>query len=81
MLFNLDVVDYLIIAPYFAFVIGIGWVLRKYLGTRADFFKSARSRSAWICAPDFIGANLVTQEVIGMAASGARYGLATSHFY
>src|SRR5208337_4622451 len=29
----------------------------------------------------FISANLGAQEVIGMAASGAKYGIATSHFY
>ncbi len=29
----------------------------------------------------FIGANLGAQEVMGMAASGAKYGIMTSHFY
>ena len=29
----------------------------------------------------FISANLGAQEVIGMAASGAKYGIATAHFY
>ena len=29
----------------------------------------------------FISANLGAQEVIGMGASGAKYGIATSHFY
>jgi SSS family solute:Na+ symporter len=36
---------------------------------------------AWICGLAFISANLGAQEVIGMAASGAKYGIATSHFY
>ncbi|MDD2763512.1 MAG: sodium:solute symporter family protein [Opitutaceae bacterium] len=74
-------VDYLILAIYFAFVIAIGWILRKYLKTSADFFESGRSLPAWVCALGFIGANLGAQEVIGMAASGAKYGIATSHFY
>jgi len=74
-------VDYLILGLYFAFVIGIGWVLRKYLKTSTDFFESGRSLPAWVCALGFIGANLGAQEVIGMAASGAKYGIATSHFY
>lgn len=74
-------VDYLIIAVYFAFVMGIGWVLRKQLKTSTDFFESGRSLPAWICALGFIGANLGAQEVMGMAASGAKYGIATSHFY
>ncbi len=78
---HLAVVDYLILALYFGFVIGIGWVLKKYLKTSADFFESGRSLPAWICALGFIGANLGAQEVMGMAASGAKYGIATSHFY
>ena len=80
-LLRLATVDYLILAIYFAFVLGIGWVLRKRLKTSADFFESGRSLPAWICALGFIGANLGAQEVMGMAASGAKYGIATSHFY
>jgi SSS family solute:Na+ symporter len=74
-------VDYLILALYFAFVLGIGWVLKKHLKTSSDFFESGRALPAWICALGFVGANLGAQEVIGMAASGAKYGLATAHFY
>ena len=74
-------VDYLILAVYFGFVLGIGWVLKKHLKTSSDFFESGRSLPAWICALGFIGANLGAQEVMGMAASGAKYGIATSHFY
>ncbi|MBI5688963.1 MAG: sodium:solute symporter family protein [Verrucomicrobia bacterium] len=78
---QLATVDYLILATYFAFVLGIGWVLRTQLKTSSDFFESGRSLPAWICALGFIGANLGAQEVMGMAASGAKYGIATSHFY
>src|SRR4051812_8833702 len=74
-------VDYLILGLYFAFVLGIGWVLRKHQKTSTDFFESGRSLPAWICALGFIGANLGAQEVLGMAASGAKYGIMTSHFY
>ena len=74
-------VDYLILGVYFAFVIGIGWVLKKYLKTSSDFFESGRTLPAWVCALGFIGANLGAQEVMGMAASGAKYGIGTSHFY
>jgi SSS family solute:Na+ symporter len=80
-LFHLAPVDYLILTIYFIFVVGIGWRLKKHLKTSADFFESGRSLPAWVCALGFIGANLGAQEVMGMAASGAKYGIATSHFY
>src|SRR5215208_462415 len=46
-----------------------------------DFFLSGRSIPAWVAGLAFLSANLGAQEVIGMAASGAKYGIATSHFY
>src|SRR5579859_2337526 len=74
-------IDYSIIGIYFAFVLGIGYVLKKYMKTSADFFLSGRSIPAWITGLAFLSANLGAQEVIGMGASGAKYGIATSHFY
>jgi SSS family solute:Na+ symporter len=74
-------IDYLILFVYFLFVIGIGWALRRYTKTSEDFFLSGRSIPAWIAGLAFLSANLGAQEMIGMAASGAKYGIATSHFY
>ena len=74
-------IDYAILIVYFAFVLGIGLALKRYMKTSTDFFLSGRSIPAWIAGLAFISANLGAQEVIGMAASGAKYGIATSHFY
>ncbi len=78
---SLRAVDYAILGVYFAFVVGIGWWLRKSQKTSEDFFLSGRSIPAWVAGLAFLSANLGAQEVIGMAASGAKYGMATSHFY
>jgi SSS family solute:Na+ symporter len=78
---NLRGIDYAILGVYFAFVVGIGWWLRKSQRTSEDFFLSGRSIPAWVAGLAFLSANLGAQEVIGMAASGAKYGMATSHFY
>jgi len=78
---HLGFVDYLILAIYFTFVLGIGWALKRYMKTSTDFFLSGRSIPAWITGLAFISANLGAQEVIGMGASGAKYGIMTSHFY
>jgi SSS family solute:Na+ symporter len=78
---KLGFVDYAIFAVYFAFVLGIGWWLKKAQRTSEDFFLSGRSIPAWVAGLAFLSANLGAQEVIGMAASGAKYGMATSHFY
>ena len=74
-------IDYVVMTVYFVFVLGIGWALKKFMKSSEDFFLSGRSIPAWVAGLAFISANLGAQEVIGMAASGAKYGIMTSHFY
>jgi SSS family solute:Na+ symporter len=78
---NLSIIDWLIMLVYFVFVLGIGFALKRYMRTSNDFFLAGRSIPAWVCGLAFISANLGAQEVIGMGASGAKYGIITSHFY
>jgi solute:Na+ symporter, SSS family len=74
-------IDYLILAIYFAFVLGIGWRLRKSVESSRDFLTAGRSVPVWITSLAFLAANLGAQELIGMSASGAKYGIMTAHFY
>lgn len=74
-------VDYLIIGIYFAFVLGIGFALKRQMKNSEDFFLSGRSIPSWITGLAFISANLGAIEVMGMAANGAQYGIMTAHFY
>ena len=74
-------IDYLILALYFAFVLGIGWMLRRKISTSGDFLTSGHSVPVWITSLAFLAANLGAQEVIGMSAFGAKYGIMTAHFY
>jgi len=74
-------VDYSILTAYLAFVVAIGFVVRRNMKTSADFFLSRHSIPTWITGLAFISANLSALEVVGMAASGAKYGIMTVHFY
>ena len=78
---HLATIDYAILATYFVFVLGIGVALRRSMKSSADFLGGGRGLPAWVAGLAFLSANLGAQEVIGMAASGAKYGIATSHFY
>jgi solute:Na+ symporter, SSS family len=78
---RLALVDYAIIGVYFAFVLGVGWLVRRTVRTSVDFFEAGRRTPAWVAGLAFVSANLGAQEVIGMGASGAKYGIATAHFY
>jgi SSS family solute:Na+ symporter len=78
---QLGFLDYAILIIYVAFVVGIGFALRRYMKSSSDFLTSGRSIPAWVTGLAFISANLGALELVGMAASGAKYGIATSHFY
>ncbi|MHB2018882.1 MAG: sodium:solute symporter family transporter, partial [Candidatus Xenobia bacterium] len=78
---HLATIDWVIMLVYFAFVLGIGFLLNRRMKTSTDFFLAGRSIPAWVAGLAFISANLGAQEVIGMGASGAKYGIMTSHFY
>lgn len=78
---HLSFPDYLIILLYFAVVLAVGFMIKYKIKTTNDFLMSSRSVPLWITSLAFISANLGAQEVIGMAASGAKYGIMTSHFY
>lgn len=76
-----NAVDYLIIALYFAVVIGIGVVARRQISDSVDFFLSGRALPAWVTGLAFISANLGAVEIMGMSASGAEFGLPTVHYF
>ena len=78
---DLAAIDYAILGVYFAFVLGTGWALRRSMRSSTDFFLAGRSIPAWVAGLALLSANLGAQEVLGMAASGAKYGIAASHFY
>jgi SSS family solute:Na+ symporter len=76
-----NTLDYAILTIYFAVVVGIGLMARRAISTSEDFLLSGRSLPAWVTGIAFISANLGAIEILGMAANGAQYGVATVHFY
>jgi SSS family solute:Na+ symporter len=78
---HVSTLDYAILAIYFLVVLGIGGVARLTVKTDVDYFLSGRSLPAWITGLAFMAANLGALEILGMAANGAQYGVATVHYY
>jgi len=74
-------VDYLIIALYFAVVLGIGVIARRQVSDSVDFFLSGRSLPAWVTGLAFVSANLGAVEIMGMSANGAQFGLPAVHYF
>ncbi len=80
-LISANAVDYVIIALYFVFVLGIGVMARRAVSDSIDFFLSGRSLPAWVTGLAFISANLGAVEIMGMSANGAELGISTVHYF
>jgi len=74
-------VDWLIIAIYFGFVIGIGFYLKKFTKNENDFFLAGRKNSSWVAGLAFLSANLGALEILGMTGNTFKYGMYVAHFY
>lgn len=73
--------DYALVAIYFLFVLGIGWMARSKVSSSLDFFLSGRSLPAWVTGLAFISANLGAVEIVGQSANGVQYGVQTMHYF
>jgi len=80
-LVHLSAVDIVIVAFYFALVLGIGWYLRGQSNTGEDFFMAGREMTAWIAGLSFLSANLGSLELMGWAAAAYQYGILATHWY
>ncbi|MBA4407458.1 Na+/galactose cotransporter [bacterium] len=78
---GLTIVDWIIILIYFAFVLGIGWYLRKFTTSHEDFFLAGRKNSSWVAGLAFLSANLGALELLGMTGNTFKYGMYVAHFY
>src|SRR3954469_3333111 len=76
-----NALDYMLVAFYFVLVLGIGLVARRSISSSLDFLLSGRALPAWVTGLAFVAANLGALEILGMAANGAQYGIATAHYY
>lgn len=78
---SLSRVDMVIIAIYFATVLGIGFYLKRYTKKGEGFFLAGREMTAWVAGLAFISANLGALELMGWAAASYQYGILAAHWY
>ncbi len=79
--FGLTVVDWLIIGIYFAFILGLGYYLKRFTKNQEDFFMAGRKNSSWVAGLAFLSANLGALELLGMTGNTFKYGMYVAHFY
>jgi SSS family solute:Na+ symporter len=78
---GLSAFDWVIILVYFAFVISMGFYLKRYTRSEEDFFLAGRRSSSWVAGLAFLSANLGALELLGMSGNTFKYGMYVAHFY
>jgi len=78
---GLSFFDWVIILVYFAFVICMGFYLKRYTKSEDDFFLAGRRSSSWVAGLAFLSANLGALELLGMSGNTFKYGMYVAHFY
>ena len=78
---SLAATDSLILLIYAFFVLAAGFSLRPAMTGSREFMQAGRMIPGWLCGMAMLGASMGSQEVLGMGAAGARYGLASVGFF
>ena len=78
---RLTTIDWLLIAMYFAVLLGVAWwVVREGKDTTTDYFLAGRNLSWWIIGASIFASNIGSEHVVGLAGSGATSGVALAHY-
>ncbi len=78
---TLYVVDWLVIAGYFAIIIGLAWwVIKRRQNTSVDYFLAGRHLGWFIIGASIFASNIGSEHIVGLAGSGATDGVAMAHY-
>ena len=74
-------VDWVVIAAYFALLIGItAWSLRRGRETAADYFLADRDLGWVVVGASIFASNIGSEHLVGLAGAGATSGVALAHY-
>src|SRR6185503_17734055 len=73
--------DWLIIALYFALLLGVAWwVARRNRDTADDYFLAGRNLGWFLVGASIFASNIGSEHVVGLAGAGATSGVALAHY-
>jgi SSS family solute:Na+ symporter len=78
---TLYTIDWIIIAGYFAIILGLGWwVMKRQQDTSTDYFLAGRHLGWIIVGASIFASNIGSEHLVGLAGSGATDGVAMAHY-
>jgi SSS family solute:Na+ symporter len=77
----MDTLDWIVIAGYFALLLGIAWwVILRNRETSADYFLASHSLGWFVVGASIFASNIGSEHLVGLAGSGATDGVAMAHY-
>jgi len=78
---TLHPVDWVIVACYFAIILGLAWwVIKQKQKTSTDYFLAGRHLGWFIVGASIFASNIGSEHLVGLAGSGATDGVAMAHY-
>lgn len=77
----METLDWIVIAGYFALLLGVAWwVILKSKETASDFFLAEKSLGWFVVGASIFASNIGSEHLVGLAGSGATDGVALAHY-
>ena len=78
----LTAIDWLVVAAYFALILGIAWwTIKKHKNKTTDqYFLAGRHLGWFIVGASIFASNIGSEHLVGLAGSGATDGVAMAHY-
>ncbi len=77
----LHTIDWLVIAAYFAIILGLAWwVIKRQKKTADGYFLAGRNLGWFIVGASIFASNIGSEHLVGLAGSGATDGVAMAHY-
>ena len=78
---TLAAIDWVIVAGYFAIIIGLAWwVIKQQKDTATDYFLAGRHLGWFVIGASIFASNIGSEHLVGLAGSGATDGVAMAHY-
>src|SRR5512142_2244190 len=73
--------DYIIIAIYFAIILGLAWwTIKRQQDNSTSYFLANRNLGWFIVGASIFASNIGSEHIVGLAGSGATSGVAMAHY-
>lgn len=78
---TLETLDWVVIAGYFAIILGIvWWASRRQKNTSDSYFLAGREMGWFVVGASIFASNIGSEHLVGLAASGTTDGVALAHY-